>query len=87
MGAMGELMEIIAHIENVHIINAKWLDQDDVDLSGIRVPQDYDNNKSVPMLIIKIEEHLTFEVGGEKLLEGSFTCWQLLTKGRVSKIP
>ena len=31
---------------------------DDVNLSGITVPQDDDNDKSVAMLIITIEEHL-----------------------------
>ena len=39
-GAKGELMAIIAHTENAHILSGEWLDEDDVDLSGITVPQD-----------------------------------------------
>ena len=40
------------------ILSAEWLDEDDVDLSGITVPQDDGNDKSVAMPIITIEEHL-----------------------------
>ena len=51
-------MAIIAHTENADILSAEWLDEDDVDLSGITVPQDDGNDKSVAMPIITIEEHL-----------------------------
>ena len=53
-------MAIIAHTENADILSAEWLDEDDVDLSGITVPHTNDdgNDKSVAMPIITIEEHL-----------------------------
>ena len=47
-------MAIIAHKENADILSAEWLDDDDVDLSGITVLQDDGNDKSVTMLIITI---------------------------------
>ncbi len=54
-----ELMAIIADRENADILSAEWLDEDDVDLSDITVPQDDGNDKSVTMPIITIEEHLS----------------------------
>ena len=53
-----DLMAIIADRENADILSAEWLDEDDVDLSDITVPQDDGNDKSVTMPIITIEEHL-----------------------------
>ena len=50
-------MPIIAHTENADILSAEWLDEDDVDLSGITVPHD-GSDKSVVMPIITIAEHL-----------------------------
>ena len=46
-------MAIIAHGE---MLSAEWLDEDDVDLSGVLVPQEI--NESATMPIITIEEHL-----------------------------
>ena len=48
---------IIAHTENAETVSAEWLDEDDVDLSGITVSQD-GNDKSVAMPVVTIE-HLT----------------------------
>ncbi|BFZ05261.1 hypothetical protein BsWGS_08300 [Bradybaena similaris] len=48
-----ELMTIIAHGE---MLSAEWLDEDDIDLSGVSVPQE--NIESATMPIIAIEEHL-----------------------------
>ena len=45
-------MAIIAHTENIDILSAKWLGEDDVDLYGITVLQDYCNEKSVAMIFI-----------------------------------
>jgi hypothetical protein len=49
-----ELMAIIAHGE---MLSAEWLDEENVDLSGVSVPQEIIQPE--PMPIITIEEHLT----------------------------
>ena len=53
-----ELMAITAHSENAEMLSAEWIDEEDVDLSGIIVPQYDCNEKSVAMPIFSIEEHL-----------------------------
>ena len=42
---MRQLVAIIAHTKNADIVSAEWLDEDDVDLSGVTVPQDDGNDK------------------------------------------
>ena len=49
-----QLVAFIAHTENIDILIAEWLDEDDVDLSGIIVLQDDWNDKSVDMPIFII---------------------------------
>uniref|UniRef100_A0A0B7BG25 C2H2-type domain-containing protein n=1 Tax=Arion vulgaris TaxID=1028688 RepID=A0A0B7BG25_9EUPU len=50
-----ELMAFIAHRE---MLSAEWLDEDDVDLSDMLVPEGDINDKSATMPIVTIEEHL-----------------------------
>ena len=56
-------MAIIAHTENADILSAEWLDEDDVDLFGITVPQDDGNDKSVAMPIITNRGTFGFSMG------------------------
>ena len=51
-------MAITAPSENAEMLSAEWIDEEDVDLSGIIVPQYDCNEKSVAMPIFSIEEHL-----------------------------
>ena len=55
-----ELMAIIAHKEHSDILLAEWLDEDDVDLTGLSVQRDNGNDESDTMPIVRIEEHLNF---------------------------
>jgi hypothetical protein len=48
-------MAIIARGE---MLSAEWLDEDDVDLSGVLVPQEIKESDTMP--IITIEEHLAY---------------------------
>ena len=47
-----ELMAIIAHKENVDILCDEWLNENDVELSGLSVQQKDENDESVTMPII-----------------------------------
>ena len=48
-----EVMAIIAHGE---ILSAEWLNEDDLDLSCVTIPQEIDQSATMP--IMTIEEHL-----------------------------
>ena len=50
-------MAIIAHMEQSGILWAEWLDEDDVELSGLLVQQNDGNDESDTMPIVTIEEH------------------------------
>ena len=50
-----ELMAIIAHGDG-EMISTEWLDENDVDLSCVSIPQEIDQSTTMP--IITIEEHL-----------------------------
>ncbi|KAK3611632.1 hypothetical protein CHS0354_021871 [Potamilus streckersoni] len=49
-----ELMAIIGHGE---MLSAEWLNEDDVDLLGVSIPQEINETATIP--IIAIEDHLT----------------------------
>ena len=52
-----ELMVVIARKENAHSEDVEWLDEDEVDLSGILLPGNDDGERLMP--VVTMDEHLS----------------------------
>ena len=52
-----ELMAVIARKENAHSEDVKWLDEDEIDLSGSVLPGKDDGERLMP--VITMDDHLS----------------------------
>jgi hypothetical protein len=50
-------MVVIARKENAHSEDVEWLDEDEVDLSGILLPGNDDGERLMP--VVTMDEHLS----------------------------